>query len=322
MKDRKQYQVAAAWLDLKQRLVCRPSNDAPNDDMHRFPDCVTPSAVETESHSQPLPHAEPLFSMNRTTHAPVLARATNLVVLAAALASFNLAAHADERRFTYSYEATVLPVGEAEFEQWVTWKTDKETDSSFNRFDFREEFELGITEKLQAGFYVSDWRVEHTASGTQTTWRNAAVELIYSLSDPTVNPIGVAVYGEVAAGPELLRLETKLLLQHNVGAWMFVWNGTVEAVWNGDDLSNTKGEFKQTLGASYQIMPSLTVGAELLWEIDYNHWSTWEDGLLYMGPNASYRSNQWWITATPMMQVTGVTNKPEFQLRVIFGINF
>ena len=51
-------------------------------------------------------------------------------------------ASAAERRFTYSYETTTSPKGEWEYEQWMTWKHYDNKD----RFDFRHEFEYGITD--------------------------------------------------------------------------------------------------------------------------------------------------------------------------------
>ncbi len=47
-------------------------------------------------------------------------------------------AYALKRRFTYIYEAT----------------------THFNRFDFRHEFEFGVTDSLQLSFYVADWRYQ------------------------------------------------------------------------------------------------------------------------------------------------------------------
>lgn len=64
---------------------------------------------------------------------------TPVLVLSLAALTLSSSALAGDRRFTYSYDTTTLKAGEVEFEQWVTWKTDKASNSSFNRFDFREE---------------------------------------------------------------------------------------------------------------------------------------------------------------------------------------
>jgi hypothetical protein len=232
-------------------------------------------------------------------------------------------ARAAERSFTYVYEAMTHPVGEIEYEQWVTWKTDKDVDPRFDRFEFRHELEFGVTDDLQLALYLSDWRSQRGDSVDDgVEWRNVAVEAIYALSDPVTDPLGAAVYGEIKLGDQLIELETKLILQKNVGKWIFAWNGTLAAEWEGSNYSEDKGELEQSLGGSYQISPRVLVGFELLHEIEFDDWSEWEDHAVYLGPNVSYRTEAWWITATPLVQLTDVESEPNFQLRFIFGFDF
>lgn len=234
------------------------------------------------------------------------------------------AADAGERRFTYSYEATTQPKGEVEYEQWVTWKTDKDTDSKFDRIDFRHELEFGITDNFQLGLYIADWRYQdgRSVDDNGAEYRDTAIELIYNLSDPVEDDLGFALYGEVKFGDELFELEGKLIVQKNLGKWVLAWNGTVEAEWEGSDYSEDNGEFSQTLGASYQFSPKLTAGFELLHEVEYEDWSEWQDHVVYLGPNVSVRTPGWWMTITPLFQVTDIDNEPNFQARFIFGFDF
>ncbi len=246
-------------------------------------------------------------------------------VLSGSLLAFLLctvSAQAGERRFTYSYDATTLAAGEVEFEQWVTWKTDKKSNSSFNQFNFREEIEFGITDKLQGGFYFSNWRTQHSQGDTDTTWQSTAFELIYNLTDPTTDILGSALYGEVTYGPQIFKLEGKILLQKNVGPWEFIYNGVVEGKWEGSDYNEVVGELQQTAGASYQFSPSWSLGAELLWEIEGDSWSNWNSANLYAGPNASFRTTDWYLTITPMAQLTSNDGEVDYQVRMIFGLDF
>ena len=248
----------------------------------------------------------------------------NLLLAITLLCSLFIAqnAHADERSFTYSNEVTILPLGIVEVEQWVTWKTDKDTDPSFDRFDFRTEIEFALTEDLQLALYLSDWRYENSASKSEAEWKNVAVELKRNLSDPISDFLGSALYGEVKFGPEKFVLEGKILLQKNFGKWIAVYNAVAEAEWEGENFADDKGVFKQTAGLSYQISPKFSAGAELLWEIEYEDWNTWSDGVLYLGPNASFSQEKWWITITPLIQVTDVASEPNFQTRLIIGLFF
>ncbi|MCZ6542359.1 MAG: hypothetical protein O6768_01700 [Planctomycetota bacterium] len=245
---------------------------------------------------------------------------------ALALASLILAGRTDagERKFTYVYEATTMAAGEFEYEQWVTWKTDKDTDSSFDRIDFRHEIEFGVTDHLQVALYFADWRYQdgRSVSDDGAEYRGTAVELIYNLSDPWEDFLGSALYGEIKLGDELFELEGKLILQKNVNLWTAAYNATIEAEWEGAHYTDDNGKFQQTLGISYQLRPQLLVGAELLHEIKFPDWSTRDEDVLYLGPNLSYRHQNWWVTVTPLLQVTDVASEPEFQLRLIFGFDF
>ena len=230
---------------------------------------------------------------------------------------------ADERAFVYSYEASTMPKGAVEYEQWVTWKTRKDVDKDFDRIDFRHEIEFGITDKFQLAFYVADWRYEDSASvEDHVEYRDAAVEAILQLTDPTVDSLGVALYGEFKGGDELLEVETKLILQKNIGQTIFVWNGTFEAEWEGERYDEDKAVLEQTFGVSYQVVPQLTIGGELIHEVEYEDWDHWGDHVAYLGPNVSYRQKQWWMTIAPLFQVTDVSEEPNFQTRMIFGIDF
>jgi len=251
---------------------------------------------------------------------------TLFAVTAAAAAAFTLAgpARANDRAFTYVYEATTLAEGSVELEQWVTWKTDKDTDSSYDRLDFRTEVEIGLTDDLQLGLYLADWRYEDGASVADdgAEFRNVAAELIYNLSNPTTDLLGVALYGEIQYGPEKFELEGKLILHKNIDAWIIAYNATFEAEWEGAHYQDDKGVFEQTLGVSYQISPRLTTGAEFLHEIEFDDFEHTGDDVIYFGPNVSVRRDRWWVTCTLLFQVTDIDSEANYQLRTIVGFDF
>src|SRR5439155_24253502 len=63
----------------------------------------------------------------------------------------------DERRFTFTQEATTLPKGGVDFENWFTYKRGTPEDSTFNRFEFRHELEFGLSDSVQLAVYLADW---------------------------------------------------------------------------------------------------------------------------------------------------------------------
>lgn len=231
---------------------------------------------------------------------------------------------AGARRFTFVYEATTAAPRSIEIENWVTWSTHQPGNAGFNRLDFRHEIETGLTDRLQAAIYVADWSwVNDPAARTNTTrYTDSALELVYNLSHPVADPIGSAIYGEVRGGDEFLELEGKVILQKNIGRWVFAYNATLEAKWEGERLSENGGEFSQALGVSYEISPRFLLGAELLYEIDIPNWSKAANQPVRIGPNASYRHGRWWVTLTPMVNVNRLPDEPALEVRAIFGTTF
>ncbi len=244
--------------------------------------------------------------------------------LAAAPIVFVTDLEAGARRFTYVYEATTAAPGSFEFETWATWKTSPREQHRFNAVDFRHEIEFGVTDRLQLAIYVADWGFREDPNSNQHgfSFQDAALELIYNLTNPTTDLIGSALYGEIRGGPEELELESKIILQKNIGRFVLAYNATLEAKWEGDHLEERGGEIVQTFGLSYEVSPAFLLGAEVLHEIDLPDWSEAEDSVVYGGPNASYRHGNWWATITPLVQLTNIASEVDFQTRLIFGFSF
>ena len=251
-------------------------------------------------------------------------RISFLVASVAAVHLFAARVEAGARRFTYVYEATTAPPGTVEAESWITWKTSPDEESRFNSLDFRHEIEFGVTDRLQAAFYVADWgyREDPGANKHGFSYQSSAIELIYNLTNPTTDLLGSAVYGEVRGGPEELELESKVIVQKNIGRFVLAYNATLEATWEGDRLEEKGGEISQSLGVSYEVTPAFLIGAEFLHEIDLPDWSQAGDSVVYGGPNISYRHGNWWATLTPVIQVTNIASEVDLQTRLIFGFSF
>jgi hypothetical protein len=86
-----------------------------------------------------------------------------------------------------------------------------------------------------------------------------------------------------------MELESKVILQKNLGPFVLGYNATLEATWEGDRLEERAGELAQSFGVSYEISPAWLLGAEFLHEIDIPDWSKAADSIVYGGPNVSYR---------------------------------
>ncbi len=228
-------------------------------------------------------------------------------------------AHAGARRFTYIYEATTGRAGSVDVENWVTFETHTPNDHGFREVAFRHEVEIGITDHLQASVYVADWQYERGAGASYT---GSALELIYNLSNPVIDPIGLAVYQEYKVGRRLFELESKVIAQKNLGRFVAAYNATLEAVWAEEGLREHSGELQQSLGLSYEVDPRFALGVECLHEIAFPGWERANRGFFFAGPNASVRVGRIWATVTALAQLTHAGDEPDFQVRTIFGVMF
>jgi hypothetical protein len=224
------------------------------------------------------------------------------------------------RHFTFLYEANTSAPGSLELENWITWQR-ATGPGRFDQIDFRHELEYGVTDRFQMSIYLADWFYERDPQHSGFAYSDTALELIYNLTNPVVDPVGLSIYGELRAGDRLVELESKLIAQKNLGPLILAYNATLESVWEGKGLPEREGEFSQALGASYEISPRVSVGVELLHEFVFPEWRDEEKiRNFFVGPNVSYRSGNWFATITALAQATNTEDEPDFQVRTIFGI--
>lgn len=222
---------------------------------------------------------------------------------------------ANDRRFTYIYETSVLPRGAREFEIWNTYRTDR--GYFYRRLDQRMEFEFGLGGNVMSALYLNtSWRLQD-ANGAEPGGEavpgqeiSISSEWKYKLMDRVASPVGLGLYGEATLGLNELELEGKLLLDKQINNFLFAFNGVVEQEWE-TELENGKTETAKELavefnfGASYQVSNAFSLGLEIR-----NHNIVEEGKLeksaLFMGPVLAYTEENWWAALTLMPQVKGL----------------
>ena len=246
----------------------------------------------------------------------------NRITLSILLLSILPAFHAlgGARHFTFVYEAPTSAPGSFELENWTTWLRTTNPKRS-DELAFRHEIEFGVTDRFQVSIYLADWFYEDGRRRSGSTYSDSAVELIYNLTNPVIDPVGVSIYQEYKAGDRLFEWESKIIVQKIFGRLILACNETLEATWQGEGLRDREGELQQALGASYEISPPISVGFELLHEFVF---PDWRDGRkirnVFIGPNLSYRRGNGFVTVTALAQATNTSDEADFQLRAIFGV--
>jgi hypothetical protein len=247
------------------------------------------------------------------------ASATSLLAVSSAMA--------DPRPFTFVTDTYSVGQGHAEYEQFVTWEHRKETDKGYDRFRFRHELEYGVTDNFDIAVYFINWNYEDSDARSGTRYESSAVEGIFYISNPVTDFMGSGLYMEVGVGEEgKLFFEPKLLLQKNIDQWVFAYNLVAETEIEGlgeDRDTEVTGELKHAFGVSYALGRQWRLGGELKVESEYEDWSEHEETTVYAGPNVHYSSGgPWWLTVTPLVQLSDEDGAPEFETRMIFGWEF
>jgi hypothetical protein len=224
---------------------------------------------------------------------------------------------AGARHFTFVYEAPTSPAGSIESENWTTTRFS----DGFTEANFRHEIEIGITEHFQASIYFANWNYTRREN-RGAHYDSSSLELIYNLTNPVTDPIGISLYQEIGGGRRALESETKLIAQKNFGPLILAYNLTLEAEWEDENLREHNGEIQQAFGASYELSPRVSVGAEMLHEVLLPAWHSSEaENNFFIGPNVSYRGNRWFATVTALAQTTRTEGEADYQVRLIFGVS-
>jgi hypothetical protein len=219
---------------------------------------------------------------------------------------------ANERRFGYTYESSVLPPGAREIE---LWNTDRRGRTSFyRRLDQRVEYEFGVSTNLMSAFYLNVTSRSRDSNGegaggskstsTSFTFSN---EWKYKLLDRVADPVGVALYGEGTLGPDKLELEAKFIIDKQLSNILFAFDAVAEYevsddVVNGSAVVEEEFKVKADAGAAYVFTNGFGAGFELRNENIYVG-GILKHSSLFAGPTISYASESIWTTLTLLPQI-------------------
>lgn len=265
------------------------------------------------------------------------------LLFAVLAASTLFSARADERFFTYVYESDVHPKDSWEFEQWLTYRKGfPEGDRRFSHhiWDFREEIEYGLTDRLSTSLYLNFRqeqiiaREEGLEDDSEFKFKGISAEFKYQLLNPNKKPVGLALYFEPTYNGNEQELEYKAILSKNIGdKWVLAANVSYEQEWEREEgETEQESVLEFTAGAAYRFNPHWSAGLEGRYHSVYegiglnDHLGTgW-----FLGPNVHYGSPKWWATFTVLPQIAGhpddgginLNEHQTFEVRLIGGINF
>jgi hypothetical protein len=249
----------------------------------------------------------------------------------------SVTANADERFFTYTQDADVIPKGAWEFEQWITLRSGK-AGKEYSRWIIREEIEHGFCDNFSGAMYLNFKNTFEDDGITQENefeFDGISLEGKYRILNPNTAPIGLALYVEPTFNGHEFEMEEKIIVSKNFGdKWIAAANVIAEHEWEWDRSGTAEESVLEfTAGVSYRVTPNWAVGIEAR-----NHRVF--DGALFgsqmadayfVGPAVHYGTSRWWCTLTVLPQVHGspdvsggleIDEHTRIEVRFIAGINF
>lgn len=235
-----------------------------------------------------------------------------LLIIIALLFSALQISTAQDRLFTYTYQSTVLGVGEREIEIWNTVETGRI--DFYRRLRHRIEYEIGLGGNLQTAFYLNLSQRSFYDRSTQTIINQPvgigfSNEWKFKILDPVAHPVGLGLYGELTIEPHETELEGKILLDKQTGRFLHALNFVIERGWEKESTGDgvtlspfTEGHLHYAL--AYRIKSGLHLGFESMLR---NEWvSEREYTDLFAGPCISFSNPTFWINATVLPQITSL----------------
>ena len=262
-----------------------------------------------------------------------------------ALQLLTVAAWAGESPFGWIYTADVQPPGTRQFQQWIDVQS-KQSQGSYSNVRLRSEIEFGVTAKYQTSIYFNSRFInanqnqrDGTSAGPNTdipdnfdptsryrlsrgesiSWEN-----LYQLTNPLIDPVGVALYFEPTWGPRTKELEFKLILQKNFFDDRLIWvTNLVTAVENNKRGSETEKatELDLLTGVSLRFANNWSAGVEVRYHREFSGYGyrTPNHSAWFAGPNLHYATKKWWATLAWRHQLPIARGFQEDQREVITG---
>jgi hypothetical protein len=218
--------------------------------------------------------------------------------------------------FTYPYDT--LPAGASELEQYVdvipTRVPRERADGTVegvlgHRYALQTEFEYGITDRLEAAFYVVFRQAASVGAGSLHL-QGIKQRLRYRLANDHEWPVGAAVYFEVAEFSDEIELEQKLILGRRFGRLQLLAN-----LWFEEEryfqTKETKLIYNPTAGATWEISPRVIVGLEYWVRGRFDGGAASTDAPTsahhYLGPTLLLQGESMWLSVGAYVGLSSVT---------------
>jgi hypothetical protein len=252
--------------------------------------------------------------------------------------SISLVTNAQDRQFAQTYQSITLPQGVRDIEIWNTYATGSNT--FYKGLMQRIEFETGLTDKLQTSIYININTIATAINDSSPVLTNTSFsvsnEWKYKILNPNSDFMGLGLYAELQASTSEFELETKILLDKNIGNEIFALN-LINEFENEfgrtpkDDESENHPELD--LGYMHKLKPNFGLGFEFRENNTVSDEKGWEYSTLFLGPTMFYSGKSCSLILNIMPQIQNfhktayapgnlvLGDYPKLEVRLIFSFN-
>ncbi|MBK7843040.1 MAG: hypothetical protein IPJ71_04995 [Bdellovibrionales bacterium] len=285
-------------------------------------------------------------------------------------ATFQAAVFADEHLLGYVRGSETVPAGSWDLYQFITSRNGKGR-GHYQSLDSYTEVEYGVTDKFNiqfalemqslntSGLVIDGYLPKDNSFGLRPS--GYELEAKYNFLSPAKDDFGLSLlwgFHQTWLDPHsgqnktTYSFETTLLMQKYFLEGQFVWVGNLGLEATHADRSEVADlpigfdwptepemeiETKLGTGLSYRFVPNWYIGAEAIYEVEYETEIGRERYSLFSGPSLHYGSEIWWVTLTWFPQIDGggekypdqekkanlhLIEKTEQETRLKIGFNF
>lgn len=213
---------------------------------------------------------------------------------------------ADRRKYVWTYQYQTMPVGMTELEFYQTTKV-----SNFSTWEYRLEFEHGITERFDVGIY----QIFSQPENGSFNWDAFQLRFRYRFGETGeyfMDPLFYIEYNRKINLSKQNKIEAKLILAKDIGNV----NLSINPVYEFFFAPDTKNEIGLDMGVSYELSPKFALGLESVSRLEFaeieNEFAT------YLGPTVSFASGEFFFNLGAVFGVNEDANK--VRVRYIMGI--
>jgi hypothetical protein len=245
------------------------------------------------------------------------------VAMAAAFLGSGLA-RADYKAFAHTYPHFTQPEGGLEVEWWVGMESQSLSNlGDTTLFEHRLEIEYGLTDRWDVSLY----QVFQQPLGEGLSYDSVRVESRFQITRKQQWWVDLLGYLELERPADLhepWELEGKLIACKDLGPFFIQTNWVAEVkLAGGQDFGYV---LELAAGFGYEILPSLRVGVETLWDLQKVSLAPGAPSakMIHIGPSVALARGRIWFVLTPDFLVAGQGNVPDrgqdLELRFITGI--